>query len=339
MKKAKKIGFLFIIFFMSLAFLGMDHVYSQKTGEGRFRITGSVKSVKGTPLANVKIIAVRIEEAPFVKSVHEFTFSRKRFDQRRVFTDSRGNFSMMGLVSGDWRVRAFGNTKISLPVDAKINEVNQTPNVELVLNKPAIAILLQAKQYMFKKEWPTTILFIEWFLFHFPNSKEVDNATYWLAYSYNRLSENINDNDSQRLKWKKEAILVLDRIISDYSKSDWVDDAKILRIEISLDCYKLGTSRYIKNIMAAVTDSGKEDMNIQMAGLDAYFEIDQKDAFKKIKQIILKNENPEAREKAILLLSYHPMSESISLLLQVQEEDPDVAIREKASWVINLLKK
>jgi outer membrane protein assembly factor BamD (BamD/ComL family) len=96
-----------------------------------------------------------------------------------------------------------------------------------------------AKQYVNKKSWEQAVEAFQKAIKLYQKSKYMDGSLYYLGYSQNMYSNQMKNLEKQ-IEAKQEAIDNLNRLIKQYRESPWVDDAKVLRLEIAEELVKKG---------------------------------------------------------------------------------------------------
>ncbi|NIM12469.1 MAG: hypothetical protein GTO45_10170 [Candidatus Aminicenantes bacterium] len=132
----------------------------------------------------------------------------------------------------------------------------------------ASQLLKKARKAIFMKEWKNAIVFLEKMKDEFPGNQDSDSAVYWLAYSQNKLSQT-EEKKEARQELKKMALKNLDNLIDSFENSDWVDDAKILRIEIAVSLIQSGNPQYKKYLMDELENLPQFDSNLKKLVLNA----------------------------------------------------------------------
>ena len=149
---------------------------------------------------------------------------------------------------------------------------------ENIVSVKASDMLKKAKNAIFKKEWAVAVDFLEKLKNGFPQNLNSDRTLYWLAYSQNKLSLEKKEG-KEKINLKKTALGNLDYLIKTFGNSDWVDDAKILRIEISVFLVQSGFPEYKKYIMNELESSLKRDSNLKRMALIALSRIEKEHVY------------------------------------------------------------
>jgi outer membrane protein assembly factor BamD (BamD/ComL family) len=185
----------------------------------------------------------------------------------------------------------------------------------------------KAKQSIYGKEWLKAMDQFRSIIDTYSKSKHVDESLYWLSYSMKKRSEALENLD-EILSLHKQALSHLETIIKKFPGSEWVDDAKRLRVGIAEDLVKKGFKEYKKYI---VNGAGEEaDMEIKLLALDALLHMDKEKAFPVLEKLIRKHKNPKMRERAIFVISQIQDPRVIPLLVEVAKTDVNRKIRERA---------
>jgi outer membrane protein assembly factor BamD (BamD/ComL family) len=188
-------------------------------------------------------------------------------------------------------------------------------------------VFTQAKRSMHKKDWQKAIQQFDAVIKGLPDSSLVDSALYWQAYSLNRLSRELESVD-KLLEIQSNALELLEVLQEDFPSSRFLDDARILKVEIADELVKKGFKEYKRYI----EKGAKEDDNIDMKliALDALINMDKEKAFPILEKIILTNPNAKLREKALFILSQTNDPKVVPLLVKVAKEDKSARVKEKA---------
>ncbi len=137
----------------------------------------------------------------------------------------------------------------------------------------AFQLLKKAKRAIFMKEWKNAIVLLKKLNDEFPRCQNSDSAVYWLAYSQNKLSQT-EENKEAGQELKKMALKNLDDLIDTFENSDWVDDAKILRIEIAVSLIQSGNPQYKKYLIDELENIPQSDSNLKKLVLNALTRIE-----------------------------------------------------------------
>ena len=217
----------------------------------------------------------------------------------------------------------------SAPVIAR-EKASENKNEEKVED-----VYKKAKQFIYQKDWIKALEKLRQVAESFPGSKLGDVSLYWSGYSLNQLSQTFESLD-KILEAQEEALSQLETLMRQYPSSKWIDDAKLLRVEIAEDLVKRGFKKYISILNGASKDP---DIELKIAALDALLQMDKEKAFPILEKIIRSNKNPGLREKAIFILSQFDDPRVVPILAEVALKDNNKQTREKAIFWLGQIKR
>ncbi len=184
----------------------------------------------------------------------------------------------------------------------------------------------KAKQFVYQKDWLKALERFRQVAESFPGSKLEEVSLYWSSYSLNQLSQTLENLD-KILETQEEALSQLETLMRQYPYSKWIDEAKLLRVEIAENLVKKGFKKYKYILNGASKDP---DIELKFAALDALLHMDKEKAFPTLEKIIRTNKNPDLKEKAIFILSHIDDPRVVPLLAEVALKDTNKQTREKA---------
>src|SRR5215213_3215486 len=88
-------------------------------------------------------------------------------------------------------------------------------------DSPTLQFFRQGRDLIEKEDWAAAAAKFEGYVAQHPKSKETDAALYWLAYALKK----------QRKFQDTEA--TLERLVKEFPRSTWVDDARAMQVEIA----------------------------------------------------------------------------------------------------------
>lgn len=193
----------------------------------------------------------------------------------------------------------------------------------------------KAKQFIYQKDWLKALEKLRQVAELFPASKLREVSLYWSSYSLNQLSQTFENLD-KILETQEEALSQLETLMRQYPYSKWIDDAKLLRVEIAENLVKKGFKKYKYILNGASKDP---DIELKIAALDALLHMDKEKAFPILEKIIRSNKTPELREKAIFVLSQIDDPRVVPLLVDAALKDNNKQIREKAIFWLGQIRR
>ena len=189
----------------------------------------------------------------------------------------------------------------------------------------------EAKRLIMKKEWRSAIEALQKIVVTQVDSSLKDNAIYWLAYSLRKSAARITDREKQVEKMES-AIEKLNELIEKYPQSSWVDDGKMLRIEIAEELVKRGLGGYKKIIDKSSREESEEAIKIY--ALDALLNVEDKKAFDLLQKMILGNNSIKLKKRAIFVLSQKQDKRIIPMLTNISTgQFPEELKMEAIFWI------
>jgi hypothetical protein len=192
--------------------------------------------------------------------------------------------------------------------------------------KKALEMFKEAKQAVHQNDWAEAVKRFRQIAEVFSESTLTDDSLYWMGYSMNRLSKTFENMD-KLFNTQKDALVHLETLLKRYPTSKWIDDAKLLRVEIAQTLVEKGFNKYKYILNGASKDS---DLDVKLTALDALLQMDKKKAFPILEKIMRSDKNPELKEKAIFILSQYDYPGVIPLLAEIILVDSNKKVREKA---------
>lgn len=208
---------------------------------------------------------------------------------------------------------------------------------DLKFEEDELAIFLKAKDYVFKRYWRKAKEQLEFFLKKYPSSQLRAEALYWLAQSLNRMSRDEVYKENV-IALKEEAFQNLELLIGKYPESVWIDDAKVLRVEIAGELALIGKTEY-KSIIQNIYETGKKtETDLKLIALNSLITLEPGISISLLKGILEKEKDLRVRKKAILLLGSKYNRSVLTLLEDVSKNDPEREVREEASYWLEQIK-
>ena len=96
----------------------------------------------------------------------------------------------------------------------------------------------EARDSIDREEWAKASEKFKELIDKYPNNKSTDAALYWLAFSY------------KKQKNFKEASVALERLTREFSDSSWVDDARVMKMELMPTLAGFGTGSGFNKVYA-----------------------------------------------------------------------------------------
>ncbi|MCK5222944.1 MAG: hypothetical protein KAR14_15250, partial [Candidatus Aminicenantes bacterium] len=103
----------------------------------------------------------------------------------------------------------------------------------------------KAKKLIYEKDWARAVAKLKAFQEKFSKSDYLDDSLYWLSYSLSKMGTEISERTA-KISLNEEAFEGLEELLEGFESSSWVEDAKILRMEIAESLSGLGNRKYRK---------------------------------------------------------------------------------------------
>ncbi|MCI0486610.1 MAG: HEAT repeat domain-containing protein [Blastocatellia bacterium] len=215
--------------------------------------------------------------------------------------------AMAAFIAGPGRAYGFAQD-----ID-KLNRFVQTPGQ----SGAALAVFREGRDLIQQEKWAEAARRFTGFIRKYPRDRNLDAALYWLAYAEVRQSQH------------READRRLARLIREFPRSSWVDDARLLRLEIA---------RHTGNDQA-ITDELDKDEEIKMVALQSLFQINRERAIEVAADILKPNSKSSRRikEAAVNMLGRYGGDQASAMLGSVaRNQSEDEKLREQAIyWIVN----
>ncbi|HEY0386000.1 MAG TPA: HEAT repeat domain-containing protein, partial [Pyrinomonadaceae bacterium] len=178
-------------------------------------------------------------------------------------------------------------------------------------NSPSVKIFREGRDLIEAEEWAEAEQKFGSFITQYPKDRDVDAALYWLAYSMKKQEK------------FREAGQQLERLMKEFPKSSWRDEAEAMLTEIAP---QLGDRRTIE------AGLNKDNDEIKIVALQSLFESNPERAMGYVTEILKPGSKASRnlKEAAISLLASHGGPQAVSLLLEIARTEPDPELRQTA---------
>ncbi len=189
----------------------------------------------------------------------------------------------------------------------------------------------QAKRFVYKKDWETAVKELRELTGRYKGSNYQDVALYWLGYSLDKMGNSL-ESLARQLELKRDALSTLERLQAEFPRSKWMDEAGVLKVEIAEGLVKKGFGEYKKYILNRA-ETGT-DIELKIVALDALVHMDKEKAFPMLETMLLRNDDPVLRRRALLVLAQLNDPRILPLLEKVALEDKNEKVRRQAIFWI-----
>jgi len=175
----------------------------------------------------------------------------------------------------------------------------------------ALKAFRQGRDLIEDENWDRAAATFNSFVSEYPKHKDVDAALYWLAFALKKQGK------------PGEADRQLERLIRDYPRSSWIDDARAMRVEIA---GQTGNSQVVDK------ELNRNDLEIKMIALQSLFQSNPDRAAALVVEILKADSGADRRlkENAIALLGQHSGRSTIPMLIELARTQTDSKLRKTA---------
>jgi HEAT repeat protein len=178
----------------------------------------------------------------------------------------------------------------------------------------SVRALDQGRSYIDAQRWAQAASVLDKFIAQHPSDKNVDAALYWLAYAQSKQNNFSGAYDA------------LARLLQNFPRSSWADDAKALNYEVMA---KLGKP-------VDPDDAGCNDADLKIIALRALCENDKVTCSARVSEVLKSNStcSQRVKEAALILLGRYGGTEAVPTLIQLARNEPDQKLRMRAISVL-----
>lgn len=238
---------------------------------------------------------------------HSFNFNARRL--YHLSTTRRTAVALTLAVCAVVACALSARTRVAYGSDqdrAKLNRFVQTTG-----NTPAMQMFRAGRDLIENEEWAKAAETFRGFIQTYPRDNDVDAALYWYAYALKRQGNT------------KEAAKALKRLIKDFERSGWREEADAMLTELAP---ALGQTEIINDAL------GKENEELKIIALQSLFESNPDRALAFVSEWLKPNSTASRRmkESAVSLLGAHGGKQAVPILLDIARNQPDAKLRQTA---------
>jgi len=189
----------------------------------------------------------------------------------------------------------------------KLNSFIQSSNAK----DEAMKVFRQGRDQIEDENWNGAAATFISFVTDYPKHKDVDAALYWTAFALKKQGKFV------------EADRQLERLIREHPRSNWLDDARAMRVEIA---GQTGNSQVVER------ELDKNDLEIKMIALQSLFQSNPERAAAFVADLLKPGSAADRRlkENAIDLLGQHVGPRTTPMLMELARDQTDPKARKKA---------
>lgn len=175
-------------------------------------------------------------------------------------------------------------------------------------DSPAMLIFRQGRSAIEREDWEDAAAKFDGYIAGYPKGRDVDAALYWLAYALKK---------QRKFQAADER---LERLLGEFPRSTWADDARAMQAEIAPQTGK------------KVELEGIADDELKMVALQSLFQSDPQRAAVYVREILKTDSRAsrELKETAVNLLGQRQDADSFALLSDIARSQPDPELRASA---------
>ncbi len=187
----------------------------------------------------------------------------------------------------------------------RVNRFVQTQNAA------AARIFREGRDFIGDEEWEEAEGKFKSFVSAYPKEKNLDAALYWLAFALTK-QEKYGQADTQ-----------LKRLLTEFPRSNWADDANALRAQIAQHS---GDQRVIEQTL------NEDDVEVKIVALESLFASNPERGMSYVAEMMKPGSkaSPRLKEAGIELLRRHGGKQAIDLLLDIIRNQTDSKLRATA---------
>ncbi|MEP7002735.1 MAG: HEAT repeat domain-containing protein [bacterium] len=187
---------------------------------------------------------------------------------------------------------------------------------------PADSLYRAARRALTDKDYEASARLFDAIVARFPRSEYASDALYWKGFALYRNGSLDDAQDALEAQAKR------------YPKAATRGDASALLIQVKGQLAQRGDASARQDVTRAAAQSGKscDDMEVQMAALDAMQQMDADRVLPLLKRVLARRDecSKPLRKNALFILAQKSGSEREKILLDVAKSDPDVNVRTDA---------
>ena len=182
----------------------------------------------------------------------------------------------------------------------KLNRFVQSSKTD----SPAMKMFREGRDLIETENWQQASEKFRNFVNDYPKDKDVDAALYWLAYALKKQGK------------KQEAAQPLLRLVNEFSRSSWREEAKAMLVE-------LGYQDAIRQAL------DRDNCEIKILALQSLFEADEDRAIAFVGDVLKGGaaDCPALKSAAVSLLGSHGGARAVPILIDIARNQPDVRLR------------
>jgi HEAT repeat protein len=182
-------------------------------------------------------------------------------------------------------------------------------------NAAAAKVFREGRDLIGEEDWKEAEGKFKNFVSAYPKEKNLDAALYWLAFT--QVKQEKYDQAEKQLK----------RLLAEFPRSNWADDASALRVQIA---QQVGNPEIINETLDKDNVETKDDdVEVKIVALQSLFEANPERGLAYVSEMMKPGSkaNPRLKEAGVELLRRYGGKQAVSLLLDIIRNQTDERIR------------
>jgi len=314
-----------VLFLLNAAFAVAAAPQTKKPQRVAFDLRGRVEDSHGTAVSSARVILLGI--------------SGRAASPRQTRSDKNGEWLFTQVKPGRWKIQAFDPEAMSEIYNLTIswrNDRQELLPVILKLDIKAAHILAEGKNHLYNHQWEAAHRAFDFFVLNFANHALLEEALYWNAYAGFRQAR---DQESGAEQLRRRALMMIERMISDFPEGPWSDDARVLRLDLWCDQFRAGEREEVDSLVNAADPAKEGDSRVRCAAIEILIPIKPDFAWEALRREIAATPSAKMRGDLLLLLTRFPSGQAVSELERIVREDPDSMVKAKAGYWLQRLNR
>ena len=209
----------------------------------------------------------------------------------------------------------------------ELDKLNRFVQTQAAARDAASRKFREGRDFVGEENWARAAERFRDFLTDHPKDKNLDAALYWLAFSLKKQAR------------YEEAGRFLNRLLKEFPRSNWADDARAMRVEIAP---QLGDTKTVEEELTVVVGNGSihvvgkqaktgesADDEIKIVALQSLFQANPERAFAYVTTLLKSGStaNKNLKEAALEMLRRYPSKNALALLVDMARNEPDRELR------------
>lgn len=172
-------------------------------------------------------------------------------------------------------------------------------------NSAAMQLFREGRDLIGDEEWKQAESKFRKFVAQYPKDRNADAALYWLAFALSKQGKNTEADEQLR------------RLLNEFPRSEWADDATALRAQLGVD------PRVVNQAL------NEDDVEVKIVALQSLFESSPERGLAYVSEMMKPGSkaNPRLKEAGIEMLRRYGGKQAVPMLLEIVRNQPDPKLR------------